>query len=91
MAMYRAKQQSRNTCQIFNEEINTQVHRRVGLRNDLQEAIERQDFQMFYQARSGRIAGLEARIRWNHPEHGWVSPATFIPLAGGHRPDHCAD
>ncbi|MDG4867210.1 EAL domain-containing protein [Guyparkeria sp. 1SP6A2] len=85
MAMYRAKQQGRNTCQIFNEEINTQVRRRVGLRNDLQEAIERQDFEVFYQplveASGGRVAGLEALLRWNHPEHGWISPATFIPLA----------
>ena len=85
MAMYRAKQQGRNTCQIFNEEINTQVRRRVGLRNDLQEALDRKDFQVFYQplvrGSDREITGFEALLRWHHPEHGWVSPATFIPLA----------
>ncbi|MCL7743390.1 EAL domain-containing protein [Guyparkeria hydrothermalis] len=85
MAMYRAKQQGRNTCQIFNEEINTQVRRRVGLRNDLQEALEHKDFHVFYQplvrGPDREITGFEALLRWHHPEHGWVSPATFIPLA----------
>ncbi|MFP4252661.1 MAG: EAL domain-containing protein [Guyparkeria sp.] len=85
MAMYRAKQQGRNTCQIFNEEIDSQVRHRVGLRNDLQEALENGDFQVFYQplvlGEERRIAGLEALLRWHHPTHGWVSPATFIPLA----------
>ncbi|KTG16026.1 MULTISPECIES: EAL domain-containing protein [unclassified Guyparkeria] len=85
MAMYRAKQQGRNTCQIFNEEINKQVRRRVGLRNDLQEALEHHDFHVFYQplvrGSDREITGFEALLRWHHPEHGWVSPATFIPLA----------
>ncbi|WP_204742121.1 EAL domain-containing protein [Guyparkeria sp. SCN-R1] len=85
MAMYRAKQQGRNTCQIFNEEIDSQVRQRVGLRNDMQEALERGDFQVFYQplvlGEERRIAGLEALLRWHHPTHGWISPATFIPLA----------
>jgi len=85
MAMYRAKQQGRNTSQIFNEEINTQVRRRVGLRNDLQEALEHNDFQVFYQplvvGADRRISGFEALMRWHHPQRGWISPATFIPLA----------
>ncbi|WP_322522033.1 EAL domain-containing protein [Guyparkeria halophila] len=85
MAMYRAKQQGRNTCQIFNEEIDSQVRHRVGLRNDLQEALEHGDFQVFYQplvlGEERCIAGLEALLRWHHPTHGWISPATFIPLA----------
>ncbi len=85
MAMYRAKQQGHNTCQLFNEEINSQVRQRVGLRNDLQEALEHGDFQVFYQplilAAECRIAGFEALLRWHHPTHGWISPATFIPLA----------
>lgn len=85
MAMYRAKQQGRNTCQIFNEDIDTQVRHRVGLRNDLQEALEHGDFQVFYQplvlGEERRIAGFEALLRWQHPTHGWISPATFIPLA----------
>ncbi len=85
MAMYRAKQQGRNTCQLFTGEINTQVLRRVGLRNDLQEAIEHEDFEVHYQplvhSDDQRIVGLEALLRWHHPQHGHVSPATFIPLA----------
>ncbi|WP_372590854.1 EAL domain-containing protein [Guyparkeria sp.] len=85
MAMYRAKQQGHNTCQLFTGEINTQVLQRVGLRNDLQEAIEHEDFEVHYQplvhSDDQRIAGLEALLRWNHPKHGHVSPATFVPLA----------
>ncbi|HER34382.1 MAG: EAL domain-containing protein [Halothiobacillaceae bacterium] len=85
MAMYRAKQQGRNTCQIFNQEINRQVRRRVGLRNDLQEALDHEAFQVFYQplvrGKDRHIDGFEALLRWHHPTHGWVSPATFIPLA----------
>ena len=85
MAMYRAKQQGHNTCQLFTGEINSQLLHRVGLRNDLQEAIEHEDFEVHYQplvhSDDRRIVGLEALLRWHHPQHGHVSPATFIPLA----------
>ncbi|MFP4639573.1 MAG: EAL domain-containing protein [Guyparkeria sp.] len=85
MAMYRAKQQGHNTCQLFTGEINSQLLHRVGLRNDLQEAIEHEDFEVHYQplvhSDDQRIVGLEALLRWHHPKHGHVSPATFIPLA----------
>jgi len=85
MAMYRAKQQGHNTHQLYNPEINRQVRQRFGLRSDLQEAIEAEDFELYYQplmaADDGRVMGLETLLRWHHPQHGPVSPGTFIPLA----------
>ena len=54
------------------------------LRNDLQEAIELEAFQLHYQPlidRRGQLAGVEALLRWQHPSKGWISPSRFIPLA----------
>ncbi|SFT91378.1 EAL domain-containing protein [Halomonas saccharevitans] len=84
MAMYRAKQQGRNACQWFSPEIIHRMGDRVALRNELQEAIEARDFELHYQPlidREGRVAGVEALLRWPHPLRGFVSPADFIPLA----------
>jgi len=84
MAMYRAKQQGRNACQWFTPEIIHRMGDRVTLRNELQEAIEAQAFELHYQPlidREGRVAGVEALLRWPHPRRGYVSPAQFIPLA----------
>ncbi|MDT8879238.1 EAL domain-containing protein [Halomonas saccharevitans] len=84
MAMYRAKQQGRNACQWFSPEIIHRMGDRVALRNELQEAIEARDFELHYQPlidREGRVAGVEALLRWPHPVRGFVSPADFIPLA----------
>ncbi|MFP4263875.1 MAG: EAL domain-containing protein, partial [Halomonas sp.] len=84
MAMYRAKQQGRNACQWFTPEITSRVGERVALRNELQEAIEAQAFELHYQplfSRDGDVVGLEALLRWPHPERGDISPGTFIPFA----------
>ncbi|MEQ6887243.1 EAL domain-containing protein [Halomonas sp. CS7] len=84
MAMYRAKQQGRNACQWFTPEIIHRAGDRVALRNELQEAIEAQAFELHYQPlidRDGKVAGVEALLRWPHPVRGYVSPAQFIPLA----------
>ncbi|MFY0989108.1 EAL domain-containing protein [Halomonas sp. C05BenzN] len=84
MAMYKAKQQGRNAYQWFTREITEKVNERVALRNDLQEAIDRNQFELHYQpliGRDGTLAGVEALLRWRHPERGYVSPARFIPLA----------
>ncbi|MGM0915661.1 MAG: putative bifunctional diguanylate cyclase/phosphodiesterase [Pseudomonadota bacterium] len=84
MAMYKAKQQGRNAYQWFTPEITARVNERVALRHDLQEAIDNDQLALHYQPqldREGRVVGVEALLRWAHPERGVISPGTFIPLA----------
>jgi diguanylate cyclase (GGDEF)-like protein/PAS domain S-box-containing protein len=83
-AMYSAKENGRNNFQFFKEDMNTQVVKRLTLENDLRLAIEREEFFLVYQPQmeisSGRIIGLEALIRWQHPKLGLVPPDKFIPI-----------
>ncbi|RUR29212.1 bifunctional diguanylate cyclase/phosphodiesterase [Vreelandella nanhaiensis] len=84
MAMYKAKQQGRNAYEWFTRAFTDTVSERMVLRNDLQEAIEREEFALHYQPlidREGNLDGVEALLRWEHPEKGFISPARFIPLA----------
>ncbi|MDZ7853041.1 MAG: EAL domain-containing protein [Halomonas sp.] len=84
MAMYRAKQQGRNAYQWFTPEITHRLGDRVALRNELQEAIDTEAFELHYQPlidRQGRVAGVEALLRWPNPVRGYISPEQFIPLA----------
>jgi diguanylate cyclase (GGDEF)-like protein/PAS domain S-box-containing protein len=84
MAMYKAKQQGRNTCQRFTDDLGNRLSERVTLRNHLQEAIDSDQLQLHYQPlldAAGAIDGLEALVRWQHPLKGAISPADFIPLA----------
>ncbi|MGM0543832.1 MAG: EAL domain-containing protein [Pseudomonadota bacterium] len=84
MAMYKAKQQGRNAYQWFTDAFTDTASERLVLRNDLQEAIEREAFELYYQPllnREGRLVGVEALLRWRHPSKGFISPARFIPLA----------
>ena len=85
LAMFKAKQQGRNNYQWYTEDLNLKVSERVTLRNALQKAIEAEAFELYYQpqidGRSGRVIGYEALLRWQHAEHGFISPAQFVPLA----------
>ncbi|MCK5533385.1 MAG: EAL domain-containing protein [Halopseudomonas aestusnigri] len=85
LAMYKAKQDGRNNYQWYTNDLNLRVSERVSLRNELQKAIEAEDFELYYQpqieGRSGRVVGLEALLRWHHPTRGFISPAVFIPVA----------
>ena len=85
MAMYRAKQKGRNAWECFTSELNDEVSSRMALRNDLQEAIEAENFELHYQpllsATDGSVTGFEALVRWKHPVRGYLSPGLFIPLA----------
>ncbi|WP_404377289.1 putative bifunctional diguanylate cyclase/phosphodiesterase [Vreelandella aquamarina] len=84
MAMYKAKQQGRNTLQTFTYDINHKLTQRVTLRNDLQEAIAQEQFELHYQplfTRDGNVHGFEALVRWNHPIKGPIPPGLFIPIA----------
>lgn len=85
LAMYKAKQEGRNNFQWYTRDLNLLVSERVNLRNELQKAIEAEDFELYYQpqfdGRSGRIVGMEALLRWHHPQRGFISPEEFIPVA----------
>jgi len=85
IAMYQAKAVGRNQYYFFTEEINANAQARMTMELDLRRAIERDEFSICYQPiidlSSGRISSLEALIRWHHPEHGWITPDNFIPLA----------
>jgi diguanylate cyclase (GGDEF)-like protein/PAS domain S-box-containing protein len=84
-AMYRAKALGRARHAIFDEAMHAHVLSVLRMETDLRRALERNDFQVYYQPivalASGKITGFEALVRWNHPERGMVSPAEFIPLS----------
>jgi EAL domain-containing protein (putative c-di-GMP-specific phosphodiesterase class I) len=85
MAMYLAKEDGKNGFRFFTREIKTQSIERLMLESALRRALERDQFTLHYQPKidmaSGQITGVEALLRWNHPELGTVSPGQFIPLA----------
>jgi len=84
-AMYHAKEQGRNNYQFYTAEMNAEAQERIALENDLRTALIEGQFELHYQpkweAEDGRLSGVEALIRWNHPERGQVSPMKFIPIA----------
>ena len=84
-AMYRAKEAHGNGFQFYSREMSVRALERAELESTLRRALERKEFELFYQpkvdAASSRIIGAEALIRWHHPEMGLVSPARFIPMA----------
>ena len=85
MAMYLAKEDGKNGFRFFTKEIKTQSIERLTLESALRRALERDQFSLHYQPKidmaSGQITGVEALLRWNHPDLGTVSPGQFIPLA----------
>ncbi len=85
IAMYRAKEQGKNNFQFYSEALNVHTVERLALESDLRRALERDQFVLHYQPKvdihSGRIASVEALVRWQHPERGLVAPMDFIPLA----------
>ncbi len=85
IAMYRAKEKGKNNYQFYSTQIDNYSEERLSLESDLRRALERDEFTLHYQPKvdivSGQITGMEALLRWQHPELGWISPARFIPLA----------
>ncbi len=85
LAMYHAKDNGRNDYRFFTHELNHTLTGRLAMENDMRHAITRGEFEMYYQPQvdihSQRIRGMEALIRWHHPERGMISPAEFIPIA----------
>jgi diguanylate cyclase (GGDEF)-like protein/PAS domain S-box-containing protein len=85
IAMYRAKALGKACHEVFDTEMHNEAMRQMQLENDLRRALEREEFRVYYQPivslTTGRLAGFEALMRWQHPERGMVSPGDFIPIA----------
>jgi EAL domain-containing protein (putative c-di-GMP-specific phosphodiesterase class I) len=82
--MYQAKKAGRNTMRFFNPQMQTSITSRVALERELRKALEDKQLRLYYQIQVdnlGQALGVEALIRWLHPERGMMSPAQFIPLA----------
>ncbi|MGQ0658592.1 MAG: putative bifunctional diguanylate cyclase/phosphodiesterase [Chromatiales bacterium] len=84
-ALYHAKDSGRNNYQFFTQEMNIAAFERISLENGLRVALERGEFELYYQPQielaSGRVTAVEALVRWNHPQWGIVPPALFIHVA----------
>lgn len=84
-AMYRAKEQGRNTYAFYSPVIDAKGHRRLKMETMMRHALERDEFILLYQPRtdplSGKLLCVEALVRWQHPELGLIPPSEFIPLA----------
>ncbi|WDE07744.1 EAL domain-containing protein [Thalassomonas viridans] len=85
-AMYEARLKSgRNNFQFYSPKINQRANRQLRMENDLHKALERDEFLVYYQPKvdisSGQFCGMEALVRWLHPEAGMIAPDHFIPLA----------
>ena len=84
-AMYHAKSQGKNQYQIFAEDMQIKANARFSLQNELRRALEHNEFVLHYQPKfetgTGRLTGMEALLRWQHPEKGPLTPGDFLPLA----------
>ena len=84
-ALYRAKEEGQGTCQFYNAAMTQRANDDMALERALRHAIERNELQVHYQPivnlQTGHVQGMEALLRWNHPELGAISPARFIPIA----------
>ncbi|BBP44416.1 sensor domain-containing protein [Thiosulfativibrio zosterae] len=86
-ALFKAKADGRNHYQFYSQEMTQKALERVALESSLRAAIQKKEFEVFYQPQMqiingvARLSGLEALVRWRHPQLGLLSPAQFIPLA----------
>lgn len=84
-AMYAAKENGGNGYAIYSEVLNSRLSKTMWLENNLHQALIDQEFELYYQMKvdgvTGDISGMEALVRWHHPERGLISPSEFIPVA----------
>ena len=84
-AMYRAKENGKARCEVFDQGMHARAVSRLQLESDLRQAVEQRQFCVYYQPivslQTGRLKGFEALVRWKHPTRGLVLPADFIPVA----------
>lgn len=85
MAMYHAKEEGKNNFQFYSEKLNSDSLERLALESSLRMALENEEFRLYYQSKldmdTGRVTGMEALLRWQHPDLGLIAPMQFIPLA----------
>jgi diguanylate cyclase (GGDEF)-like protein len=85
IAMYHAKEGGKNSFRFYSEKLNTDSLERLSLESGLRNALENNEFRLFYQSKqdmaTGRMTGIEALLRWQHPDLGLIPPMQFIPLA----------
>jgi diguanylate cyclase (GGDEF)-like protein/PAS domain S-box-containing protein len=85
LAMYQGKEKGRNNCQFFEKGMNVRAVERQAIEGDLRFALERNEFVLHYQPKidlkTGEITGVEALVRWRHPQRGLVGPVQFISIA----------
>jgi diguanylate cyclase (GGDEF)-like protein len=85
LALYRAKAEGRGTVRFFADEMNVRLRQRKALEHDLRRALAESQLELHYQPQIDldelRVVGVEALLRWNHPERGMVPPSNFVPLA----------
>jgi len=85
MAMYRAKEESNSSFHFFTQVLDDVIKEKFKIENELRNAIKHNEFEVYYQPIvnmiNGTIIGAESLIRWDHPEHGYISPVSFIPVA----------
>ena len=85
LALYRSKDEGRNRYRFHSDDLDHQVFERVTLAEDLRKAIDNGELELHFQPQvelvSGRIVGMEALVRWNHPTRGLLMPDTFVPVA----------
>ena len=85
LALYRAKGEGRNRYHFYSEQMETEILARKDLERDLRAALAEGQLSLVYQPqmdiKSGTMVGMEALLRWNHPERGFISPSEFIPVA----------
>lgn len=85
IAMYYAKEAGKNNFQFYSEQLNASSLERLALESSLRHALERGEFVLHYQAKrdmtDGQITGMEALLRWQHPDLGLLEPARFLPIA----------
>ena len=85
-AMYRAKERGRGRFELFDETMRSRAVVRLQTEADLRRALERHELELFYQPNytlddDSTLVGIEALVRWNHPERGLLLPGDFIPIA----------
>lgn len=84
-AMYLSKENGKNGYSFFNAELSQEKLRKMTIENALKKAIQKNQFVLYYQPKvvlgTRKIIGMEALLRWRHPELGWISPVEFIPVA----------
>jgi diguanylate cyclase (GGDEF)-like protein len=85
IAMYQAKRQGKGRYHFYTADMNDRIREQLELKEDMRRGIGNEEFVLHYQPkidmRSGRITGMEALVRWQHPERGLLAPAVFVPLA----------